>query len=180
MWNWALVMSLYVVQRFSEYFLVKMAEMFSTSHPQEKYMPTGFSLLSQIESLKGGKLQVAFFHPAFSVGVMSSVHHARVEINLSRVRLHAASSHGLAGIHLSSTVHVSSCGSHLVALLRRSRLLILYDFERVIRKEVELEEAIVDVQLGKPHYPSMYLAFEHNRVAVATVWSLSVPIFPPI
>ena len=86
----------------------------------------------------------------------------------------AAFSHG--SIHLLSTMHVSSCGSHLVALLRRSRLLILYDFEQVIRKEVELEEAIVDVQLGQPRYPSVYLAFEYNRVAVATVRSHAASI----
>ena len=66
---------------------------------------------------------------------------------------------------------MSSCGSHLVALLRRSRLLVLYDFERVVRGEIELNDAMVDVELGPSYYCSRYLAFENNRVAVATVRS---------
>jgi hypothetical protein len=72
------------------------------------------------------------------------------------------------------TVHVSSCGSHLVALLRRSRLLIVYNFECVIRGEIDLNDAIVDVQLGQPFYSSVYLAFEDNRIAVATVRALQL------
>jgi hypothetical protein len=58
------------------------------------------------------------------------------------------------------TVHVSSCGSHLVALLRRSRLLLLYKFERVICREIELSNAIVDIQLGLPPTISHFKTIE--------------------
>ena len=51
----------------------------------------------------------------------------------------------------------------------------MYNFERVIRREVELSDAMVDVQLGPPYYTSRYLAFENDRVAVATVRDL--PLF---
>lgn len=64
---------------------------------------------------------------------------------------------------------MSSNGSHLVALLHSSRLVIVYDFERLLRGEIALHNAVVDVQLGSTLASSEYLAFENGRIAVATV-----------
>jgi hypothetical protein len=66
-------------------------------------------------------------------------------------------------------VHVSGCGSHLVALTLRSRLIVLYNFERVFRGETESWETWIDIQLGPTFYTSRYLAFENDTIAVATV-----------
>lgn len=68
-----------------------------------------------------------------------------------------------------SPVHVSRCGSHLVALLKGSILVVLYDFEKVIKGEVSMREVSLQIQLGPPYWSSRYLAFENDRVAVATV-----------
>ncbi|TFK33146.1 hypothetical protein BDQ12DRAFT_700895 [Crucibulum laeve] len=64
--------------------------------------------------------------------------------------------------------HVSTCGRHLVGLLSSSRLVIIYNFERIIRGEATLHDLALDVQLGSPRSASVYLAFENDRVAVVT------------
>jgi hypothetical protein len=66
-------------------------------------------------------------------------------------------------------VHISSCGRHLAALLHSSRLVIIPDFERVVRDEVSFFDITLEVQLGSPDLSSRYLAYENGRIAVATV-----------
>ncbi|KAL1746317.1 hypothetical protein HDZ31DRAFT_62340 [Schizophyllum fasciatum] len=64
--------------------------------------------------------------------------------------------------------HVSKCGRHLVAALSTARIVVIYDFERVLRGEVQLYDVAFEVQLGSARTTTKYLAFEDNRVCVAT------------
>ncbi|KAJ7201353.1 hypothetical protein GGX14DRAFT_371259 [Mycena pura] len=67
-----------------------------------------------------------------------------------------------------SVVHVSACGSHFVALLMTSRLLVIPFFKRLITGDADMRDVALDIQLGSPVSMSRYMAFEHGRVAVAT------------
>ena len=92
------------------------------------------------------------------------------------------------------SVHVSSDGKHLVAMLSGSRIVIIPNFEdfltrnsrigisgrpaRTSREELkrdkdrEVFERTLDVQLGAPlASSSIYLAYEHGRIGVVTVRS---------
>jgi hypothetical protein len=75
----------------------------------------------------------------------------------------------LSCLRFSWVAHVSDCGSHLVALLHSSRLIVLYNFERVIKGEISLQDAMEEIQLGPNYYSAIYLAFANDRIAVATV-----------
>lgn len=66
-------------------------------------------------------------------------------------------------------VHISSCGRHLAALLRSSRLVIIRDFECAATEDVSIYDLTIEVQLGSPCFSSTYLAYENGRIAVATV-----------
>jgi hypothetical protein len=66
-------------------------------------------------------------------------------------------------------VHISSCGRHLAALLRSSRLVIIRDFECTATEDVSIYDLAIEVQLGSPCFSSLYLAYENGRIAVATV-----------
>ncbi|KAJ7492108.1 hypothetical protein FB451DRAFT_1217016 [Mycena latifolia] len=79
-----------------------------------------------------------------------------------------ADSSGRRLINEFTAVHVSACGSHLVALLADSRLIIIPFFERTISGEADVRDIALEVQLGSPANVSRYLAFENGRVAVAT------------
>ncbi|KAK7063753.1 F-box domain-containing protein [Favolaschia claudopus] len=65
-------------------------------------------------------------------------------------------------------VHVSACGSHLVAVLASSRLVIIPFFQRVIAGNVSMWDIALDIQVGSPMSVARYLAFENGRVALAT------------
>ncbi|KAF8148668.1 hypothetical protein B0H34DRAFT_736501 [Crassisporium funariophilum] len=67
-------------------------------------------------------------------------------------------------------VHVSSCGLHLVALLRGSKLFVLHDFEKFIgRDPSEIYAHTLDLQIGSPRSSqSVYLAYEHGRISAVT------------
>ncbi|KAF9489180.1 hypothetical protein BDN71DRAFT_1531426 [Pleurotus eryngii] len=65
-------------------------------------------------------------------------------------------------------VHVSPCGSHMALLLSCSRLVVVPDFERIISGETTLRAAALDIQLGSMGFQSIYLTYEHGRIAVAT------------
>lgn len=67
------------------------------------------------------------------------------------------------------TAHVSACGLHLAILLRTSKLIIIYNFERAIKENIPLTDISIEVQLGSPRCASRYLAFENGRIGVATV-----------
>lgn len=69
-------------------------------------------------------------------------------------------------------VHVSSCGRNLVAMLASSKVVMWYDFERVLRGEVKMRDIALTFQLGSPRSSSKYLAFDDRRIAVATVSAL--------
>ncbi len=67
-------------------------------------------------------------------------------------------------------VHVSPDGKDLVAMLSASRVLVVQGWERAIsRPNEDLRDITLDVQLGSLQGPSVYLAFENGRAAVATV-----------
>ncbi|KAJ7292712.1 hypothetical protein C8J57DRAFT_1266839 [Mycena rebaudengoi] len=74
-------------------------------------------------------------------------------------------------------VHVSACGSHLVALLASCRLIVIPFFERVIGGTMDLRDIALDIQLGSSIRFAHYLAFENGRVAVATSTGLFVVEF---
>ncbi|KAF8799147.1 hypothetical protein BYT27DRAFT_7176632 [Phlegmacium glaucopus] len=71
-------------------------------------------------------------------------------------------------VHKFVSVHVSACGCHFVALLSGSRLLVVYDFEKVSSEE-ELYAQTLDIHIA-PHRPSesVYLAFNYGRISMAT------------
>ncbi|GLB36880.1 hypothetical protein LshimejAT787_0311670 [Lyophyllum shimeji] len=71
-------------------------------------------------------------------------------------------------------VHISSCGSHLVALLLSSRLLIIPFFERAFQDGAGTYEIALEVQLGSPCHSSRYLAFEDGRIGACTKTGLFV------
>ncbi|KAF4562491.1 hypothetical protein EYR40_004692 [Pleurotus pulmonarius] len=64
--------------------------------------------------------------------------------------------------------HVSPCGSHMALLLSCSRLIVVPDFQRIISGETTLRATALDIQLGSMRFQSIYLAYEHGRIAVAT------------
>lgn len=72
-----------------------------------------------------------------------------------------------------ATAHVSSDGKHLVILTVTAKLIIISDFEATIPNsngtQDSLESHTVEVQLGSPTWGARYLAFEHGRIAAATV-----------
>ena len=74
-------------------------------------------------------------------------------------------------------VQLSSCGRHLAALLRSSRLVIIRDFECAASEDVSIYDLTIEVQLGSPCFSSTYLAYENGRIAVATV-RLLFPFHP--
>jgi len=69
----------------------------------------------------------------------------------------------------SSAVHVSPCGRNLVAMLASSKLVVWYDFERVLRNEVKIHDIALSIRLGSSRISTKYLAFDNRRIAVATV-----------
>jgi hypothetical protein len=71
--------------------------------------------------------------------------------------------------NFTSTVHISSCGRHLAVIRHTRTLLLLRDFERLLRGEVSITDSAMTVNLGSVLYPSNYLAVSGGRVAVAMV-----------
>jgi hypothetical protein len=68
--------------------------------------------------------------------------------------------------------HVSPCGEHLAILGPRGRLMIIPYFERIINDRVEdVIDIMIDVRLHalSSNSESIYLAYEHGRIAVVTV-----------
>ncbi|KAF5344917.1 hypothetical protein D9758_011579 [Tetrapyrgos nigripes] len=61
--------------------------------------------------------------------------------------------------------HVSRCGRHLVAMLATSKLVFIKDFQR---GDDDLNERMFQLNLGSSRAGSRYLAFERNKIAVAT------------
>ena len=84
-------------------------------------------------------------------------------------------------------VRVSPCGSHFVALLGGSRILIVPHFRNLVgQSEDVIYNAILDVQLSSPYSTkSVYLAYEEGdggegRVGVVTVSISCVTMAPPV
>ena len=65
--------------------------------------------------------------------------------------------------------HVSACGCHFVALLSGCRLLIVYNFEKASNDEA-LHGQTLNIQITSSRfYESIYLAYDHGRIALVTV-----------
>ncbi|KAL1676053.1 hypothetical protein EV122DRAFT_280451 [Schizophyllum commune] len=64
--------------------------------------------------------------------------------------------------------HVSKCGRHLVGALSTARIVVIYNFERVPSGEAQLFDLAFEVQLGSGRTKTQYLAFEDDRICVAT------------
>ncbi|KAF7325535.1 F-box domain-containing protein [Mycena kentingensis (nom. inval.)] len=71
-------------------------------------------------------------------------------------------------------VHISECGTHLVALLSSSRLVIVPSFRRIVDGTHTLRQIALDVQLGSPRGAARYLAFDCGRIGVATATGVYV------
>jgi hypothetical protein len=68
-----------------------------------------------------------------------------------------------------SSVHVSPCGRHLAILISDNRLLLVENFERLVRGEARVEEIGTDIVFGSVAADSSrYLAFCDDKVGVAT------------
>ncbi|KAF5376923.1 hypothetical protein D9615_007333 [Tricholomella constricta] len=65
-------------------------------------------------------------------------------------------------------VHISTCGSHLAALMLSSKLIIIHNFEEAFKHGVPIRELSLEIQLGSPCHSSRYLTFENGRIGVAT------------
>lgn len=64
--------------------------------------------------------------------------------------------------------HVSRDGRDIVIMTSISRVILIRDFERIIRGETSLETSGPVLHLSE-QAECFYLAFEHGRVCVATV-----------
>ncbi|KAF7437516.1 hypothetical protein PC9H_004358 [Pleurotus ostreatus] len=71
-------------------------------------------------------------------------------------------------------VRVSPCGLHVALLLSCSRLIVVPYFERIIAGEAWEEDTLIDIELGCIRYESIDLAYEHDRIAVATAGGVFV------
>ncbi|KAF7316559.1 F-box domain-containing protein [Mycena indigotica] len=72
------------------------------------------------------------------------------------------------------SVRLSECGSHLVALLSSSRVIVVPFYRRVIDGVKSFREIALDIQVGSPRGTSRYLALESNRIGVATIQGIYV------
>lgn len=57
----------------------------------------------------------------------------------------------------------------MALLLSCSRLIVVPNFQRIISGETTLRATALDIQLGSMRFQSIYLTYEHGRIAVATV-----------
>ncbi|KAI0359683.1 hypothetical protein OH77DRAFT_1518061 [Trametes cingulata] len=84
-----------------------------------------------------------------------------------------------------SSVHVSRDGRDIVAQLSDSRQIVICDFMRVVRGEVPLEKAVLEIGKTLPQRQSMdehfsiYLALEHGRAGIATTSGVYVLTLDP-
>ncbi|EEB90752.1 hypothetical protein MPER_11000, partial [Moniliophthora perniciosa FA553] len=69
-------------------------------------------------------------------------------------------------------VHVSPCGSHFVAMLCSSSLVIVQDFPMMDRDA--LFERSIQVVLGTQNSPAKYLAYDRGKVAVASTTGIFI------
>ncbi|EMD33102.1 hypothetical protein CERSUDRAFT_118157 [Gelatoporia subvermispora B] len=79
-------------------------------------------------------------------------------------------------------VHVSPCGRELAAMLSDDRLLLIEDFERIVKGQASFEDVALEVKLSgvpqdgdggwMPDVLSVYLALDHGRVGVVTTAGL--------
>ncbi|KAF7302497.1 F-box domain-containing protein [Mycena chlorophos] len=76
-------------------------------------------------------------------------------------------------------VHVSACGSHLVGLLMTSRLVVIPHFQRLFNNQAQLTDIALDIQVGSPISVGRYLAFENNRIGIATGTGIFVVSLAP-
>ncbi|KAL0960998.1 hypothetical protein HGRIS_005991 [Hohenbuehelia grisea] len=97
---------------------------------------------------------------------------ALLPLIVERTRIHGVDNRVIHDTYVAA--HVSSCGSNLVCMLKNSRLIIIYGFERLISGTATLREIALDVQLGSPMYSSVYLAFEHGRIGMVTTTGVFV------
>ena len=77
------------------------------------------------------------------------------------------------------TAHVSSCGNYLSVLFKTSRILVIRNLDQLFEGKMSLFGCTIEVQLGNASKFSMYHAFEHGRVGVATVSRLLSYFFLP-
>ncbi|OBZ69689.1 hypothetical protein A0H81_10461 [Grifola frondosa] len=83
--------------------------------------------------------------------------------------------------------HVSRSGRDLVGLLSDNRLVVIREFERVIKGQIALRDAALELDITIPeidrseHFPdfSVYLAYEYGRVAVITTSGLFILTLDP-
>ncbi|KZT69695.1 hypothetical protein DAEQUDRAFT_669130 [Daedalea quercina L-15889] len=66
--------------------------------------------------------------------------------------------------------HVSRCGRHLVAMLADNRLLLVENFERVVRGQATIADAALELNITVPEndmFIGIYLAYEFGRVSTS-------------
>ncbi|KAF4562492.1 hypothetical protein EYR36_004152 [Pleurotus pulmonarius] len=71
-------------------------------------------------------------------------------------------------------VRVSPCGAHVAVLLSCSRLIVFPNFERIVAGKAYEHDVAIDIELGRVRYESIDLAYEHDRIAVATAGGVFV------
>ncbi|RPD52756.1 hypothetical protein L226DRAFT_548676 [Lentinus tigrinus ALCF2SS1-7] len=84
-----------------------------------------------------------------------------------------------------SAVHVSRDGKDLVAQLSDSRLVVIRDFMRVVRGEIALSAAALEIGKTIPRHGgtdehfSIYLSYEHGRLGVVTTSGIYAATLDP-
>ena len=76
-------------------------------------------------------------------------------------------------------VHVTRDGKDLVAQLSDSRLVVIRDFMRIVRGEISMSAATLEIGKtiprhgGSDEHFSIYLSYEHGRLGIVTVRTTS-------
>ncbi|KAH9856033.1 hypothetical protein C2E23DRAFT_563426 [Lenzites betulinus] len=84
-----------------------------------------------------------------------------------------------------SSVHVSRDGMDLAAQMSDSRLIVIHDFMRIVRNEVALEAAALELGKNIPRRSgidepfSIYLALDHGRCCAVTTSGIYLAILDP-
>ncbi|KIY48561.1 hypothetical protein FISHEDRAFT_17490, partial [Fistulina hepatica ATCC 64428] len=73
--------------------------------------------------------------------------------------------------------HMSSCGRHLIALLETSVLVVVPDFERVIRGEATVHDVAFSIALGSQRRQAKYLDYVGDKAVAVTYTGVFVVHF---
>jgi hypothetical protein len=83
------------------------------------------------------------------------------------------------GYSVAIIAHVSSCGSHIVALRHRKGVLVVRNFEEIVAGRSTFQDSALHIQVANAQV-ARYLAVCGDRFAVATVSFVPRPVVPSL